>query len=146
MIVYFLYIYIVCDVFYYCFILCVAKPSRSFSLRALYSASVLHTQPPGSPLHSNLVIITFICVCSRGTNISCRYLLGLQASLLPELSNRNWPCTFGFRGSWECAQTVRSFSSAWYASLALNALSLTPSECSYAVSDCCTLSWLRRER
>ena len=26
-----------------------------------------------------------------------------------------------------------------------SALSLTPSECSYTASDCCTLSWLRRE-
>jgi len=26
------------------------------------------------------------------------------------------------------------------------ALSLIPSECSYTVNDCCTLSWLHRER
>jgi len=37
----YMYIYTACDVIYYCFISCVADPSWSFSLRALYSASRL---------------------------------------------------------------------------------------------------------
>jgi len=41
-VVYFTYIYHACDVFYSTFIPCVADPSWSFSLRALYSASGLH--------------------------------------------------------------------------------------------------------
>jgi len=34
--------YVISVMFFYCFIPCVADPSRSFSLRALYSASGLH--------------------------------------------------------------------------------------------------------
>ena len=94
-----------------------ADTSWSFSLQALYSASGPY-QPLGyilslrtSPLHGSLVIIIFI-VCSCSTNISCRYLLGLRASPLPSYPIGISLAPFGFRGSWECVQIVRSFSSA----------------------------------
>ena len=52
-VVYFLHLYPACDVPYYCFISCVADPSWSFSLRALYSASGPY-QPPGFTLSPGL--------------------------------------------------------------------------------------------
>jgi len=54
-VVYFQYIYIICDVFYFCFNTSVADPP------ALRSASRLYTQTPGFTLHGSLDIITFIC-------------------------------------------------------------------------------------
>ena len=42
-----MYIYYVCDIFFYYFIPCIADTSWSFSLWALYSASKLYTRPPG---------------------------------------------------------------------------------------------------
>jgi len=58
-VVYFLYIYTACDVFYYYFISCVADPSWLFSLRAFYSASGPFSLR-ALPLHGTLLIIIFI--------------------------------------------------------------------------------------
>jgi len=103
----YLYMYTACDVFCYCFITIRGRPSWSFSLRALYSASGLH--------HStDSLVIYHVYMCARLVLISCA---GTYSTFgLTHFSS--YPigiglASFGFCGSWECAQTVRSFSSAW---------------------------------
>ena len=78
-----------------------------------YLASGLYTQPPGFTTHGSLVryqvyMCAHVVLTSRAGTYSVSgpahfpsYVIGI--GLAP----------FGFRGSWECAQTIKSFSSAW---------------------------------
>jgi len=98
------------------------RPLDPISLWTLHSASGLH--------HStdSVVITIFICVLVCANVMLCRYLLGPLALLDLMVSL----CLLPRKGV-----RFRLISES-----STKTLPITPSECSYVVSDICTLSWL----
>ena len=148
--------------FYYCFIFMNAEPSWSFSLQALYSAFWPY-QPLGSTLslwasslhrQSNYLPCLYVCLC--GTNILCRFsciahflgwlpnmfyflhplgfvrLPGVHLDLMVSLHRIGRSDLMVSLHRFGCSDH-QVFQPSQQASLALNALSLTPSKCSYAI-------------
>jgi len=111
-VVYFLYLCHACDVVYYYFSICVCLTLTLMQVLYLPSGWV---QPPGSPLslqasplNSSLVIITFY-LCARVVLTSRAGTYSASGPThFPSYPIRIGLVPFGFRGSRECALTVRS--------------------------------------